>query len=709
MAWLLGLAVRRWPAEVREDLGREWVAELHVLGQDDGVGASVRVWRQLWFAASLAAARPHSAGLGLLGWLRRPSPVRVHTVWLVFAPVFALLGTAMMMVPLTLLPAGSFTSILFAAFAIGNYGVQAVVAASFGTLLGRRFLRRVGQPGGVAGYIWVTLPLIGGLLLVDGLARASRQAWAGSWMTAVAVLCLAVVLPPLAAGIAVLARRRRVVAVFLAVLAAPALTLAIAFLLVLLAPRPASGVGAWWWLGHLGRLPLLTLGYMSIDTQAPIENMLPLLPSFLFTTTVLALAQSIRLARPLTTPAARRLPDARVVEPAGTTPVLERPDTIPAIAAGLWWHRIALAGAVYSVLAWAVTLTYLTPNIGVQNSWSGRFGPDGTPLPTVAAGWPQWDTQAGRVWMHELQLSGIVCAALCLLLAAAYLGRPLLPTLAASAVLLAVNMVVVREGATSVRLLPWLAAGGILLGMAVWWAATRKRPDGQHPHRSRRLVIAITVLAAFLVPGSFFPRFYIVAGVQAPPVLLAVAVGLPTIWTVLAAMGVLATSTRPRRGPSWLLPAGLALLPAIGGVLLYQDSLVRNDYQPSFGSFLARVVLPPLALPIAAWAIAAIRSRPAPPSLALRVTLTPLLLAAGLPVAVATFLIAMILSRLVLFPMEYGRAYDGTVYLPGAVAIGLLLGSIAAARLNPGPPPTPSPTPGSTSVTRISAQAHDRL
>ncbi|GGQ49386.1 hypothetical protein [Couchioplanes azureus] len=49
---LLRLAVRRWPARLRDDLRREWAAELHVLAGEARAGAMLR------FAASLAVARP---------------------------------------------------------------------------------------------------------------------------------------------------------------------------------------------------------------------------------------------------------------------------------------------------------------------------------------------------------------------------------------------------------------------------------------------------------------------------------------------------------------------------------------------------------------------------------------------------------------------------------------------------------------------------
>lgn len=50
-ALLLGLAARRWPAEVRDDLHREWAAELHVLAE------SGRRATMVGYAMSLAVSR----------------------------------------------------------------------------------------------------------------------------------------------------------------------------------------------------------------------------------------------------------------------------------------------------------------------------------------------------------------------------------------------------------------------------------------------------------------------------------------------------------------------------------------------------------------------------------------------------------------------------------------------------------------------------
>ncbi|MFY1634230.1 hypothetical protein ACN27F_13270 [Solwaraspora sp. WMMB335] len=714
--WLLGVAVRRWPAYLREEMGREWTGELHALGHEAGVVAPVRMWRQVRFAGSLALARPPGADSGVLSWLRRSSPVQAHAGWLFLAPLLSLvvamaavgsLGPLTGWLPPT--PATAISSLVM------NYVVHVVLAAVVGTLLARRLLRRrVGRPVGVAGCGWATLPVIAGLLAVDVLARGANQVWDGALFAVVVASCLVVLLPPVAVGVAVLSRRaRRVSAIALAGLAAPALTLAATYALVLLASQtPAVAAGRpWWWLAYLSREPFPLLSYRTSRDLLPIEAVLPVLPGLVFIAVVLALAHTIRLARPLG-PAAAAAAAAATAVPSATGPGQvasgqvasdqigpiapgqtgqRSTSLIPAVACGPWWHRVALAGAIYSVLAWAVTLAYLTPNIGVQNSWPSRVMPDGTLLPPQPAGWPQWSTEEGRVWMHELQLTGIVCAALCLLIAAAYRGRPLLPTLAGSAVLVGVNMAVVRGGWTTPRLLPWLAAGGLVLGIVVWSVSTRPAVARRRPP-ARRLVITITVLAAFLVPGGFYTRVYIVPDVSAPPVLLLVAVGLPTVLTIVAAMGVLATSSRQPRRPFWRLPAAVALTTAIGGVLYYQYSPepTLNGQRPMI-DFLSTTVPLASAVPVAAWAIAAIRGRPASPRrLGQHLLLAPPLLVVGLLVTPAIVIVGMVLSLLVLFPMEYGRAYDGVPYLPGAITVGLLIGYVAATRLDRA---RPSPSP----------------
>jgi hypothetical protein len=71
VAVLLELAVRRWPAGLRDELHREWLAELHMLA------AGGQRARMLRFAASLAVSRPAADPLVDRSVMtKRPAPPR---------------------------------------------------------------------------------------------------------------------------------------------------------------------------------------------------------------------------------------------------------------------------------------------------------------------------------------------------------------------------------------------------------------------------------------------------------------------------------------------------------------------------------------------------------------------------------------------------------------------------------------------------------
>ncbi|SCE88279.1 hypothetical protein GA0074695_1861 [Micromonospora viridifaciens] len=76
--FLLRSAVRRWPAELRDELSREWQAELHVLAERG------ERWRMLTFAASLAASRP---GAPVVDRARFDARARRAAATLLLAPV----------------------------------------------------------------------------------------------------------------------------------------------------------------------------------------------------------------------------------------------------------------------------------------------------------------------------------------------------------------------------------------------------------------------------------------------------------------------------------------------------------------------------------------------------------------------------------------------------------------------------------------------
>ncbi|MDI1464968.1 hypothetical protein QEZ54_28765 [Catellatospora sp. KI3] len=94
-AALLALAVRRWPAGLRDDLHREWLAELHVLAAE---GRSVRV---VSYALSLAVSRPAADPLVDRSLLTRRARTTAATVLLAPLLCFAVLVVAVIVANLT--------------------------------------------------------------------------------------------------------------------------------------------------------------------------------------------------------------------------------------------------------------------------------------------------------------------------------------------------------------------------------------------------------------------------------------------------------------------------------------------------------------------------------------------------------------------------------------------------------------------------------
>lgn len=73
---LLAHAARRWPAQVREQSHREWLAELQALAADPDTGRWARAWRALRFSASLAVRRPAPPEAPLTPVVTTPRPTR---------------------------------------------------------------------------------------------------------------------------------------------------------------------------------------------------------------------------------------------------------------------------------------------------------------------------------------------------------------------------------------------------------------------------------------------------------------------------------------------------------------------------------------------------------------------------------------------------------------------------------------------------------
>jgi hypothetical protein len=160
---LLALAVRRWPGRLRAQLHREWSAELHVLATQR------RHRRMLWYAASLATARPAQDATPAAAIL--PGLWRVTRLVLV-APVVALASLAAGVVGASLV--GAYTQML--PF-VPNVEMPLMTLASIGAAV---LLARLGRRWTIAGG-WTPALLLA--VTVPGFALCTLVAAATSGIT----------------------------------------------------------------------------------------------------------------------------------------------------------------------------------------------------------------------------------------------------------------------------------------------------------------------------------------------------------------------------------------------------------------------------------------------------------------------------------------------------------------------------------------------
>lgn len=772
---LLTVAAHRWPAADRAELIREWVAESHTLGHEPGVPGRVRAWRQIRFAASLACARRSQiATVGAIP-VDRVERTALHVAALFLAPLAAAILAMLANGPLWMSThGGDPPAMLTLLYRAG----QVVAGAGCGALLADQLRRRRGEPVSRLWCVAATIPVLAGLVAADSAVRHLSNAETGPAYAVTGTVALALALVPLTVVVAALARRATRWAVIAAIPGTAAIVLAATAVVVARAgtqiPTRADG-NLWWWLPELARLAAPTYHRLpGVNNPYPVETVLPILPGIMLGTVALSLAYTVRAVRPRPpaplrprpAPAPHRLVptimvggglfaahmvtpfDWWVALPAAVvalaalatnafcfavafwlaTRILATRSTagrstadritagrrgsarpeVPGQPGRSWREMVAWGGAAGAALGWAVTLAYLTPNIGLQTPWPH--------IDAVPAGWAEWDTSTGRVWMQDLQMYAICCFAVCLAAAAAYRGASLLPALASPVVLLAATIGVIRSGWHTPPALPWLAAGALLLTIAAWSATShfgryRQRP----PERSRLLVRRLAVLAAFLIPGSYLHGVLLSDGPPVPPVALAVTVGLSTVLAVIASAAVTASSARTSirtlpdtTAAAWSLTVG-------AGVAVFGTAVFSGAAMTAPATYPLMAAAPAaLAVPAAVLAIAAIRApgvsrapgatgapetsrapRPADTSrfrrsvvrriglgLGRGLGLGVALLAAGYLALICGIVLAFGFGQLLPW-LEYQQSYDPFGYLPGGVALGLLLAFLTPYLIEP--------------------------
>ncbi|MFI6068530.1 hypothetical protein ACIA47_25110 [Micromonospora sp. NPDC051227] len=165
---LLELAARRWPAEVRDDLRREWAAELHVLAE------SGRRTKMVGFAVSLAVSR---AGAPIVDrTLMRGRAGRTVAALLLspIACVGIVLVSAFALMPIERMVAPSWSERaqrpLWSAFTIGLALLLAVFAA--------RWARHTALDGSLRIALGVVLPVGAAVILFMYVTNAESLAGA---------------------------------------------------------------------------------------------------------------------------------------------------------------------------------------------------------------------------------------------------------------------------------------------------------------------------------------------------------------------------------------------------------------------------------------------------------------------------------------------------------------------------------------------------
>ena len=455
--WLRA-AARSWPSEDRAGLVREWRAELSALEAVPGRSAVVRTWQRVWFAGSLLLAR--RAGFdGVAGSVSHVDGPIWPTVVLFVTPI---LGVFPVVGPiLTDIAAPSpVANVALATFATAALiGVGSVV----GIVVGGRLAARSGPFSGVRAWlaVLVLVPVLCGVAVV-GTTPAPRS-WdpnpnpgAGIALAVVGAGLLGLFLVPagaLMSWAAARIRSRRGLGLLLVGLSGAVTLATIAATVWLDGDRPGWATGPGWWLGLVDGVQAGHYRATTIPLDArPIELALLRLPGVVLVGATVVLAFILRRSA------------------AAPVPVATRPGPIAGAqpGPGRWWSSTLLLGAACCLVVWAVALTDVTPHVGGLKVIPSEILPPGLVDP-----WSGWSKEEGRVWTQDMQLGAIVAALLFFLCAAAYRALPLAPGLITAAVLLVIDMVVVRLGLLRLGLLPWLIGTGLLLGLFAWRRAHR--------------------------------------------------------------------------------------------------------------------------------------------------------------------------------------------------------------------------------------------
>ncbi|WP_430789992.1 hypothetical protein [Actinoplanes sp. G11-F43] len=652
--WALRAAARRWPADQREELYREWQAEDAHLESRPGTAG-----QRLGFAFSLLTSPPVRDAAGVpRGWAEARTGLSPAAA-LIIAALFGLgvvqFAGSLLFPMLDLLGIENHDWIWPGGQVIINGVVLALWCAPVGWWLGRRLpMARDGRLGTAGPAMLAPFTALPALLVPPS---GGEGPLIPSLITALAVGTWTVLTVLLGRAVAAPSRRSGTTLLVLAGVPVIAVTAAVAATIPVLIER-----------GTVAARAALLLGDPELILRADEYGLVPYTGGYVWQLIAYGWFAVLYGRR------AAAAPDRpiRLTETETETPAAgPRPTTSPVLlGAGL---TAVLAG----VLTWAYTVTILTPAMPVMASRAPMPGGDGEIY----------------LWVAELRWTAILLAALGMLVAtadrrsapraAALLAAGLLGT---ESVLLISGLIVTGDteagplaGGAGLRVALLVAAAVI----AASWALAGRAPAPATAARVRVTAVAIaaSALGPFLFMQSTPGENHEFMPLGLPVTTAVIAVGLVLLGTVTGA-----ATSRTRLHPVVItllvvVPAG-----AVAGlsVLLGNGS---DDSAAGLGMM--------LGLPLAVVVTALLR-RHRPRRRGRTALIWTLLTVAAVPATVAVIYLAILLSFVptILFQID-GTGYpaDGISVVPGTVLMLLPAAVWVAARAGGTPPVAAVPGP----------------
>ncbi len=643
-------AARRWPADMRDEMATEWLAELAAMGRERVPG-----WRRIAYAMSLLMSAPvEEPGRPPRLWREEfPSLGRAasHLLTLVvvawtaaFAasqlPTFAnfLLSEARGDYPGTYY-IGQATTVQWAANAVAVASL-ALACAGFGwlgTRLGRvmplRWARHIGLgaagPGVVASVvIGATLAGTFALDVVGGTPGATMSAGG------VGTVALWTVLAMLVTWSAVRLARRRWLAVLVGVVGY-LVTLEIVGILV-----SSSGPGkALWFPLSLFDLEHSGISYGDAITYHVNVNTVGAMVRPMLVCAAFLLRYAFR--------AGRANPIAATLRTVAAAPRRASVDPI----------RYAFAGTLMAagLALWAYTGAWLTPATeAIVN------GPDELPI-----------------WLQEQRELAIWLVVVALVLAIIRRGPVALPAFLTYVLLFTADCIVDAHGLSGPRTGMAMVLVGVIVLAGAWWLSGRISLRPADPVETRRVAAAVAIAAALPAPvlATNFQDIQDFQWLPAGLVPAALAV-MALVWCAAVAVACTARET----APSKRVVAAYVVVPLIvlSGIGAYGglDQTVMYGAGPALGLVVMSVVLGRGTVRPLRWLLLGLAG-----------------VVAGIPYIVGSVLIGMTVGGALMAAAGFEYPSDGAPFMPGALPLAVGAGLSFAQLVVRSAPAVPQPDP----------------